>query len=110
MCRELVQYAADPSCVVSSEKMIEIHFTKSYPRIKEFRNRLNSRRYRECGVLVQAQGVVQWQNRRFPSFGSIGRPRINSTREKHPYIYVYMPISRAFCRIGEGIGRDSVGF
>jgi hypothetical protein len=25
-------------------------------------------------------------------------------------IYVYMPISRGFCRIGEGIGRDSVGF
>ena len=25
-------------------------------------------------------------------------------------LYIYTPISRAFCRIGEGIGRDSEGF
>ncbi len=31
---------------------------------------------------------------------------INSTPERHPYIHYDMPISRAFCRTGEGIAHE----
>ena len=39
-----------------------------------------------------------------------GRPPSHQQHSRKASLYIYMPISRAFCRIGEGIGRDGVGF
>jgi hypothetical protein len=42
--------------------------------------------------------LAEWQNRRFLSFGSIGRPWISSTREKHPYICIYADFPRVLSK------------
>src|SRR6266849_6059976 len=63
-----------------------------------------------CLQLETTSGRSSVVEQTLPKLRFNRRPCIGSSREKHPCIYVYMPISGAFCRIWDGIGRDSVGF